>query len=91
MGVKYENINSSNYRGCCRYCVPADLQKNTGAKKMSEFNQTKYINDFMKEKYDRIGLMVPKGQKEIIKERAKNKNMSVNEFINSLIRAELNK
>ncbi len=58
---------------------------------MSEFNQTKYINEFMKEKYDRIGLMVPKGQKEIIKAYAKSKNMSVNEFINSLIRAELNK
>ena len=58
---------------------------------MSEFNQTKYINEFMKEKYDRIGLMVPKGQKEIIKAYAKSKNMSLNEFINSLIRAELNK
>ena len=58
---------------------------------MSEFNQTKYINEFMKEKYDRIGLMVPKGQKEIIKAYAKSKNMSVNEYINSLIRAELNK
>ena len=58
---------------------------------MSEFNQTKYINEFMKEKYDRIGLMIPKGQKEIIKAYAKSKNMSVNEFINSLIRAELNK
>lgn len=58
---------------------------------MSDFNQTKYINDFMREKYDRIGLMVPKGQKEVIKEHAKSKGMSVNEFINSLIRAELDK
>ena len=58
---------------------------------MSEFNQTKYINEFMKEKYDRIGLVVPKGRKEIIKEHAKSKKMSVNEFINSLIEIELKK
>ena len=58
---------------------------------MSEFNQTKYINEFMKEKYDRIGLVVPKGRKEIIKEYAKSKKMSVNEFINSLIEIELKK
>ena len=58
---------------------------------MSEFNQTKYINEFMKEKYDRIGLVVPKGRKGIIKEYAKSKKMSVNEFINSLIEIELKK
>ena len=57
---------------------------------MSEFNQVKYINEFIKEKYDRINLTVPKGQKEMLKEYARAKGMSVNEFINSLIAKELN-
>ena len=43
----------------------------------------------MKEKYDRIQLIVPKGKKEIIKSAAQAKGESVNTFINRLIDAEL--
>ena len=50
-----------------------------------EFNQIAYQNDYIKEKYDRINLTVPKGRKEKIKEKAASMGMSVNEYINSLI------
>ena len=57
---------------------------------MSDFDQIKYTNEFNKKKYDRITLIVPKGQKEVLKEYAKIKGVSLNEFITSLIRKELN-
>lgn len=47
-----------------------------------QFNQISYQNSFIKEKYDRINLLVPKGTKEKIKERAKKKGLSMNEYIN---------
>ena len=46
-------------------------------------------NRYNKKAYDQIGLVVKKGQKEIIKARASALGMSVNEYINSLIRADL--
>lgn len=51
----------------------------------NEFNQIAYQNDYIKEKYDRINLTVPKGRKEEIKKRAAAAGKSVNEYINSLI------
>ena len=36
--------------------------------KMEKFNATKYKNDFTKEKYDRLNIQVPKGQKAVIEE-----------------------
>ncbi len=56
---------------------------------MSDFDQIKYQNNYIKEKYDRIGLTLPKGEKERIKEAASKKNMSINEFIYSIIKKEL--
>ena len=50
-----------------------------------EFNQIAYQNDYIKEKYDRINLIVPKGRKEEIKKKAAVAGKSVNEYINSLI------
>ena len=53
---------------------------------MGDFNQSKYINDFIKETYDTIKVQVPKGQKELIKEHAKKKGFkSVNEYMKDLI------
>lgn len=51
---------------------------------MSEekFDATKYKNDFQKEKYDRIIVNVPKGQKQIIDENAKKLGYkSLNSFV----------
>ncbi len=55
-----------------------------------EFNQIAYQNDYIKEKYDRINLTVPKGRKEEIKKRAASEGKSVNEYINSLIDSDMN-
>lgn len=46
------------------------------------FDSTKYKNDFQKEKYDRIIVNVPKGQKAVINDYAKNKGYSsLNSFV----------
>lgn len=56
------------------------------------FNATKYKNDFQKEKYDRIIVNVPKGQKSIIDEQAKKKGYkSLNSFIIDAINEKLEK
>ena len=45
-----------------------------------EFNQTEYVNEFIRKKYDRINLLIPAGNKEIIKRKAAQKGKSVNQF-----------
>lgn len=47
--------------------------------------QQKAVNKYMKEKYDRINLTVPKGDKEIIQAHAEAHSESVNSFINRAI------
>lgn len=56
-----------------------------------EFNQTEYVNEFIRKKYDRINLLIPAGNKEIIKRQADKKGKSVNQYINELIDTDLNK
>ena len=53
--------------------------------KSGEFNQISYQNEYIKEKYDRINLTVPKGRTEEIKKKAAAAGQSVNEYINALI------
>lgn len=51
-----------------------------------KFNQVKYQNDFNKQKYDRVSLMLKKGEKEKIKTHAeKYDGGSVNAFIQRAI------
>ena len=40
--------------------------------------------------YDRLAITIPKGQKAIVEEHAKSKNLSINGLVNALLRAELN-
>lgn len=54
---------------------------------MSEFNASKYRNDFIKEKYDRVNLTLTKGKKEQVRAAATAAGMSLNEFINAAIDA----
>ena len=54
-----------------------------------EFNQTEYVNDFIRKIYDRINLLIPAGNKEIIKSRAAKKGKSVNQYLNDLIEDDL--
>lgn len=54
---------------------------------MGKFNATEYKNKFIAEKYERINLTVPKGDKDIIKAHAeKHDGGSVNGFIQRAIR-----
>jgi len=56
-----------------------------------KFNATKYKNDFKKEKYDRIIVNVPKGEKVKIDEEAKKRGYkSLNAFVVEAIREKLN-
>lgn len=58
---------------------------------MSEFNYSKYVNDFVKEKYDRLSIQVPKGNKAKIEAFRKEKGYSsLNAYINELIRRDMN-
>lgn len=54
-----------------------------------KFDQNKYIHEFKKKNYDRIEVLVPKGQKAIIKEKAASLGQSMNEFICTLIKENL--
>ena len=57
---------------------------------MGEFNQTKYINDYMKEKYDRSIFNVPKGQKKIIEQHWKAKGYgSLTAYVTDLIKKDM--
>jgi len=55
----------------------------------AEEKQYRRQNAYNAAKYDKIGLMLPKGSKEKIKEAAAEKHLSVNAFITELIRREL--
>jgi len=43
----------------------------------------------MKERYDRIQLVVPKGQRDVIKDRAAVLGLSVNAYVLGLVEADL--
>lgn len=50
--------------------------------------RTKYKNKWISENCDRISLTLQKGQKEAVKFRANVKGMSMNAYINDLIRKD---
>lgn len=57
---------------------------------MSDFNATKYKNDFNKNAYDRVSINFPKGQKEIIEQHWKAKGYkSLNAYVNNLIAKDM--
>ena len=47
--------------------------------------QQKAVNKYMKENYDRINLVVPKGHRDMIKAHAQSRHESVNSFITRAI------
>ena len=57
--------------------------------KAAEEKQYRRQNKYNAEKYDKIGLMLPKGSKEKIKAASAEKKMSVNAWITELIKREL--
>ncbi len=57
-----------------------------------KFDATKYKNDFQKEKYDRIIVNVPKGQKKVIDDKARTMGYkSLNSFVVDAINEKLGK
>lgn len=50
------------------------------------FDQSKYIQEYSKQHYERIAVSVPKGNKEILGALAKKKGMSMNALILTAIR-----
>ncbi len=57
---------------------------------MSNFNATKYKNEFNKESYDRASINFPKGQKAIIEAHWKAKGYkSLNAYVNDLITKDM--
>ena len=52
---------------------------------MNEFNHIEYQNQYNKDKYDRITIMVPKGNKAVLQIYAKKLNLSLNGLINKII------
>ena len=49
--------------------------------KNEEFNQIKYQNEFKKANYDRVEILVKKGERAIIKEIAAAAGQNVSEYI----------
>ena len=50
-------------------------------RKGEPFDQVKYHNDYIREKYERISLAFPKGEKAAIKEAARREGVSMSEYI----------
>ena len=59
---------------------------------MSDFNPTKYKNEFNKTAYDRASINFPKGQKDVIEQHWKSKGYkSLNAYVNDLIKQDMEK
>ncbi len=58
-------------------------------RKTKKEKRNDYIKDLKKELYDQILLQVPKGTKDRLKEVSASMDISVNEYINRLIKADL--
>ena len=54
-------------------------------------NRTQYINKKIKENYDQLRIVVPKGQKQVYKDYAEKTGKSLNGLVNELLESEVNK
>lgn len=58
----------------------------------AKFDATKYKNDFQKEKYDRIIVNVPKGERDILKAEAKKRGYSsLNSYVVDAIKEKMSR
>ena len=55
------------------------------------YEKVSYNREYNEKNYDRIGVMVPKGERERIREEANKVGMSVNAFIVNAIRDKIEK
>lgn len=56
-----------------------------------KFNQIEYQNNYKREKYDKIEVIVPKGEKDGIKRAAKEAGMSVSAYIYKAVQEQMAK
>lgn len=54
-----------------------------------KFDKIAYNNDFIKRKYDRLYILVEKGEKDRLKAHAESNGESLNEFINRAISEQI--
>lgn len=54
-----------------------------------KFNETKYKNDFNKNNYDSLRIVTLKGNKKILKDYCKDKGISLNGLVNTLLTERL--
>ncbi len=52
---------------------------------------SKAVNECIARNYDRLSVLLPKGQKAVLKQHAQSMGMSVNALINRLVRQELSR
>lgn len=52
-------------------------------------NRSKYIDDHRKNNYDRLEILLPKGQKKVLSSVCSSLNISVNEYIRTLIASDI--
>lgn len=57
--------------------------------KSGNFNSTDYKRSFNAQAYDRLNIVVPKGQKDNIEQLARMRNQTVNGLVGSLLQREL--
>lgn len=57
--------------------------------KSGNFNSTEYKRGFNAQAYDRLNIVVPKGQKENIENHARLKGYTVNGLVNALLQADM--
>lgn len=49
------------------------------------FNKVSYDNDYNRNNYDRFNIMLPKGAKEVIKQKCLKEGLSINAYISGLV------
>lgn len=55
-----------------------------------KFDKVKYNNQYNENKYDRVSLMLPKGQREVLRDIATQKGFKgINGLINELVKKEI--
>lgn len=60
-------------------------------KEKKKFNQIAYQNNYKREKYDKIEVIVPKGEKDSIKQAAKAAGVSVSAYIYKAVQEQMAK
>ena len=61
------------------------------SQEIKKYDKVSYNNEYNAQAYDRISLMVKKGDKEMIKEHAQKRGERVNTFINRAIRETMDR